>query len=212
MVKSSEAWLQDIVAQRRGRLKIFLGYAAGVGKTYRMLEEARTRLAAGDDVVIGHVESHGRAATAALIAGFEQIPEKLPVGQPTLLGELNVPAVIKRRPDVVLVDELAHTNAASWNQKRYQDIEEILTSGISVYTTINVQHIESLHDLVAQITGVDVHETVPDAWLHQADDIELIDIDPKVLLNRLTAGLIYPTDKVARTRPLLSATEINPVA
>lgn len=200
MVKSSEAWLQDIVAQRRGRLKIFLGYAAGVGKTYRMLEEAQTRLAAGDDVVIGHIESHGRAATAALISGFEQIPEKLPVGQPTLLGELNVPAVIKRRPDVVLVDELAHTNAASWNQKRYQDIEEILTSGISVYTTINVQHIESLHDLVAQITGVDVHETVPDAWLHQADDIELIDIDPKVLLNRLTAGLIYPTDKVARAQ------------
>ncbi|AQN80116.1 hypothetical protein A9176_07035 [Leuconostoc garlicum] len=200
MVKSSEAWLQDIVAQRRGRLKIFLGYAAGVGKTYRMLEEAHTRLAAGDDVVIGHVESHGRAATTDLIAGFEQIPEHLNVSQPTLVGELNVPTVIKRQPDVVLVDELAHTNAASWNKKRYQDIEEILTSGISVYTTINVQHIESLHDLVAQITGVDVQETVPDAWLKQADDIELIDIDPKVLLNRLAAGVIYPATKIARAQ------------
>lgn len=200
MVKSSEAWLQDIVAQRRGRLKIFLGYAAGVGKTYRMLEEAHTRLAAGDDVVIGHVESHDRAATTDLIVGFEQIPEHLNVSQPTLVGELNVPAVIKRQPDVVLVDELAHTNAASWNKKRYQDIEEILTSGISVYTTINVQHIESLHDLVAQITGVDVQETVPDAWLKQADDIELIDIDPKVLLNRLAAGVIYPATKIARAQ------------
>lgn len=200
MVKSSEAWLQDIVAQRRGRLKIFLGYAAGVGKTYRMLEEAHTRLAAGYDVVIGHVESHGRVATADLMAGFEQIPEHLNVSQPTLVGELNVPAVIKRQPDVVLVDELAHTNAASWNKKRYQDIEEILTSGISVYTTINVQYIESLHDLVAQITGVDVQETVPDAWLKQADDIELIDIDPKVLLNRLAAGVIYPAAKIARAQ------------
>ena len=200
MVKSSEAWLQDIVAQRRGRLKIFLGYAAGVGKTHRMLEEAHTRLAAGDDVVIGHVESHGRAATTDLIVGFEQSPEHLSVSQPTLVGELNVPAVIKRQPDVVLVDELAHTNAASWNKKRYQDIEEILTSGISVYTTINVQHIESLLDLVAQITGVNVQETVPDAWLKQADDIELIDIDPKVILNRLAAGVIYPATKIARAQ------------
>lgn len=200
MAKSSEAWLQDIVAQRRGRLKIFLGYAAGVGKTYRMLEEAHSRLSAGDDVVIGHIESHGRSATAHLIEGFEQIPEVPCVTQKTVISELNVQATIQRQPDVVLVDELAHTNASSWNKKRYQDIEEILTSGISVYTTLNVQHIESLHDLIGQITGVSVHETVPDAWIKKADDIELIDVDPKVLLNRLSTGRIYPTSHIARAQ------------
>lgn len=192
MAKNSDEWLKDVRNSERGRLKIFLGYAAGVGKTYRMLEEAHALLGSGVDVVIGHVEDHGREETAQLIGGFEQIPEITHNSNHNRLAEMNVKAIIERHPEIVIVDELAHTNTNSWNKKRYQDIYEILTAGISVYTTVNIQHIESLHGLITLITGVSVQEKVPDLFLEQADDIELIDVDPKVLLNRLQAGKIYP--------------------
>lgn len=193
MTKDAMAWLNEINASqvKRGRLKIFLGYAAGVGKTYRMLEEGHALLDAGVDIVIGYIETHQRAETAALVPGFEQVPVTEYTYRETVISELSVKNIIARQPDIVIIDELAHTNSSSWNRKRYQDIEEILSSGISVYTAINVQHFASLHELMRLITGVDVKETVPDSFINQADDIELIDIDPAVLLNRLEAGKIY---------------------
>lgn len=193
MTKDPIAWLNEINANqvKRGRLKIFLGYAAGVGKTYRMLEEGRALLDVGVDVVIGYVETHQRAETMTLVDGFEQIPVSEHKYRDTIISELSVKNIIARQPDIVIIDELAHTNSSSWNQKRYQDIEEILSSGISVYTAVNVQHLESLHELMHLITGVDVKETVPDSFIDGADDIELIDIEPAVLLNRLSAGKIY---------------------
>lgn len=193
MVKDARAWLDEInaAATKRGRLKIFLGYAAGVGKTYRMLEEGHALLEAGVDVVIGYIETHQRAETQALVAGFEVVAGTDHQYRETVITELSVKNIIARQPDVVIIDELAHTNSSSWNRKRYQDIEEILSSGISVYTAVNVQHLESLHELIKLITNVDVKETVPDSFITQADNLELIDIEPRVLLNRLEAGKIY---------------------
>src|SRR5262245_974359 len=177
---------------RRGKLKIFFGYAAGVGKTFAMLEAARREKAAGVDVVVGYVEPHGRPETEALLDGFETIPTRQVPYRGVNLREFDLDAALARRPRLILVDELAHTNAEGCRHaKRWQDVEELLAAGINVYTTLNVQHVESLNDVIAQITGTVVRETLPDAVLAQADELELIDITPDVLIDRLRAGKVY---------------------
>lgn len=189
---SPDALLEQAERENRGRLKIFLGAAPGVGKTYEMLMSGRAKLAEGVDVVIGVVETHGRKETEALVSGFEVIPRvKIDYkGRP--LEEMDLDAILLRRPQLVLVDELAHTNAAgSRHPKRYLDVEELLSRGIDVYTTMNVQHVESLNDVVAQITRIRVRETVPDSIVDRADDIEVIDITPDDLLKRLHDGKVY---------------------
>lgn len=178
--------------QEIGHLKIFFGYAAGVGKTYSMLEAAHAAKDRGIDVVIGYVEPHARPATAALIDGLEQLPVMIVNYKGINLNEFNLDQVIKRNPKLVLVDELAHTNAEECRHaKRYQDIEELLKAGIDVYTTVNVQHIESLNDMVASITGITVRERIPDHVFDNADQVELVDIEPEELTERLDAGKIY---------------------
>ena len=182
----------------RGRLKIFLGYAAGVGKTYAMLEEARQRKGEGRDLVAAYVESHGRPETDALLEGLEVIPPTRIAYQGVVLPEPDVDAVLARRPQIALVDELAHTNApGSRHEKRWQDVEELLAAGIDVYTTVNVQHFESLNDVVVQITGIAVRETVPDSLLDQAAEIRLVDIPPEDLLQRLREGKVYVPEQAA---------------
>lgn len=177
---------------RAGRLKIFLGAAPGVGKTYEMLLEAHARLKEGKDVVIGVVETHGRKETETLTEGLETIPRRRVDYKDRELDEMDLDAILERRPKLVLVDELAHTNAAgSRHPKRYLDVEEILNNGIDVYTTLNTQHVESLNDIVAQITHVRVRETVPDSILDRADAIELVDITPEDLIQRLKDGKVY---------------------
>ncbi len=185
--------------QARGTLKIFLGYAAGVGKTYAMLEAAHQRRDEGVDVVIGYVETHGRAETDALVAGLEVIPRRQISYQGAVLPEMDVDAIVARRPRLVLVDELAHTNApGSRHPKRYLDVEELLDAGIDVYTTMNVQHLESLNDVVAQITGVTVREKVPDSVLDEASAIEVVDLPPPELLQRLKEGKVYVPAQAAQ--------------
>jgi two-component system, OmpR family, sensor histidine kinase KdpD len=177
---------------RRGKLKIFFGYAAGVGKTYAMLEAARRELADGVDVVVGYVEPHARPDTLALLQGFEVIPPREVPYRGVTVREFDLDAALARRPTLILVDELAHTNAEGLRHaKRWQDVEELLSAGIGVWSTLNVQHVESLNDVIAQITGVVVRETLPDAVLERTDDIELIDITPEELIERLQAGKIY---------------------
>jgi len=176
----------------RGRLKIFLGAAPGVGKTYEMLVQARRRKLDGVDAVIGVVETHGRVETDLLTKGLETVPKKRMPYKGRVLAEMDLDAILQRRPRLVLVDELAHDNApGSRHPKRYLDVEELLASGIDVYTTLNVQHVESLNDVVAQITKVRVRETVPDSILDRADDIELVDLTPEDLLQRLKDGKVY---------------------
>ena len=178
----------------RGKLKIFLGYAAGVGKTFAMLEAGEQRRLDGRDTVGGYVESHGRFETDSLLAlsGLEVIPRTQIEYQGVTLPEMDIDAVLARKPEIVLVDELAHTNApGSRHEKRWQDVEELLAAGIDVYTTVNIQHFESLNDVVAQITGVIVRETVPDRLLDNAFDIKLVDIPPEDLLQRLKEGKVY---------------------
>jgi len=185
-------------AQKRGKLKIFLGYAAGVGKTYAMLEAAHQRKVAGVDVVIGYLETHGRAETEALVAGLEVIPRLQADYRGIRLPEMDVDGVLARRPQLALVDELAHTNApGSRHPKRYQDIEELLAAGIDVYTTVNIQHLESLNDVVAQITGVVVRETIPDRIFDEVHDIELVDLPPAELIARLHEGKVYVPEQAA---------------
>src|SRR6476660_3252082 len=175
-----------------GRLKIFVGAAPGVGKTYEMLQSAHAKRKAGADVVVGIVETHGRAETEALLAGLEVLPRKRLGYKDQMLWELDLDALIARRPQIALVDELAHTNApGSRHPKRYLDVEELLDHGIDVYTTVNIQHIESLNDVVAQITRVRVRETVPDSVFDRADAIELIDLTPDDLIQRLKEGKVY---------------------
>jgi two-component system sensor histidine kinase KdpD len=177
---------------QRGRLRIFFGYAAGVGKTFAMLEAAQRERANGADVVVGYVEPHGRPETEALLAGLESIPPKLIPYRGVTLREFDLDAALARRPHLILVDELAHTNVeGSRHTKRWQDVEELLQAGINVWTTLNVQHVESLNDIIAQITGIIVRETLPDAVLERADEIELIDITPEELLERLQEGKVY---------------------
>ena len=184
---------------RSGRLKIFIGAAPGVGKTYEMLSSAHARLKAGVDVVVGVVETHGRAETEALLKGLEVIPRKRLAYRDQTLEEMDLDAVIARRPQLALVDELAHTNApGSRHPKRYLDVEELLSHGIDVYTAINIQHIESLNDVVAQITHVRVRETVPDSVVDRADAIELIDLTPDDLIQRLKEGKVYVPKQAER--------------
>jgi two-component system sensor histidine kinase KdpD len=179
---------------RRGNLRICLGSAPGVGKTFAMLGEGRRRAERGTDVVIGIVETHGRPKTAALLDGFEVVPRRRATYRDT---ELDVPAVLARRPELVLVDELAHSNApGSPNPKRWQDIDELLDAGIDVLSTVNVQHLESLNDVVESITGVRQRETVPDGWVRGAEQIEVVDITPEALHRRLAHGNIYPPEKL----------------
>jgi len=189
---SPDALLADAERETRGRLKIFLGAAPGVGKTYEMLMSGRARKAEGIDVAIGVVETHGRRETQALVDGFEVIPRAHIEYKGRLLDEMDIDAVLGRRPQLVLVDELAHTNApGSRHPKRYMDVLEILTQGIDVYTTLNIQHVESLNDVVAQITRVRVRETVPDSIIDRADDVEIIDLTPGDLIKRLHEGKVY---------------------
>jgi two-component system sensor histidine kinase KdpD len=170
---------QEEAQQTRGKLKIFFGAVAGVGKTYAMLEAARARRTEGVDIVVGWIETHGRAETEALLQGLETLPRRQVKYRGATLYEFDLDAALARRPTLILVDELAHTNApGSRHAKRWQDIVELLDAGISVYTTVNVQHLESLNDVVAQITRVIVRETVPDSILEQADEVELIDLPP----------------------------------
>jgi two-component system sensor histidine kinase KdpD len=183
----------------RGKLKIFLGYAAGVGKTYAMLEAAHQRKDQGIDVVVGYVETHNRVETEELLKGLDVLPRKQVEYHQAVLPELDADAVLRRRPQLVLVDEFAHTNAPdSRHPKRYQDVEEILDAGIDVYTTLNVQHLESMNDVVAQVTGVIVRETVPDRVIDEASEIEVIDLPPDELLTRLKEGKVYIPEQAAR--------------
>jgi two-component system sensor histidine kinase KdpD len=166
--------------QKRGELRIYLGAAPGVGKTYAMLGEAHRRLERGTDVIAAVVETHGRKKTAELLEGIELVPPHFVAYRGSSFPELDVPAVLARQPQVVLVDELAHTNTpGSKNPKRWQDIEELLDAGITVISTVNVQHLESLNDVVAQITGIEQQETVPDEVVRAAAQIELVDITPE---------------------------------
>lgn len=183
----------------RGKLKIFLGYVAGVGKTYAMLEAAQQRVAEGFDLVVGYVETHGRAETERLLESLEVIPRRQIEHRGVKLPEMDLDAVLARHPQIALVDELAHTNApGSRHAKRYQDVLELLEAGIDVYTTLNIQHLESLNDIVAQITGTLVRETVPDRLLDEAHDIELIDLPSAELLQRLQEGKVYVPEQAAR--------------
>ena len=181
----------------RGRLKVYVGMAAGVGKTYAMLEEGHQLLAEGKDVVIAWLESHGRAETAAMAEGIEVVPPREVVHRGITLREMDTPAVIARRPEVALVDELAHTNAPdSPHPKRYSDVEDLLLAGIDVISTVNVQHLESLNDRVYELTEVRVRETIPDAVLLDADEVVLVDLTPEALQARLRAGKVYPAERV----------------
>ncbi len=183
----------------RGSLKVFFGYAAGVGKTYSMLENAQRAKATGREVVVGYVEPHGRPETEALLAGLEVLPLREYEYRGVTLGDFDVDAALARRPDLLLVDELAHTNAVGCrHEKRWQDVEDLLAAGINVWTTLNVQHIESLNDVIGQITGVTVRETVPDRAFDLADDLELVDITPEELLLRLKAGKVYVPEQAQR--------------
>src|SRR5437588_2572086 len=184
-------------AHRRGRLRVYLASAAGSGKTYTMLNEGHRREGRGTDVVIGYVETHGRPETEAQIGDLEIIPRKKVTYRGVTLEEMDSEAIIARHPQVALIDELAHTNVpGSKHTKRYQDVEEILGVGINVVTTLNIQHLESLNDLVASITGVRVRETLPDWILDQADEVELVDISPYALRQRMRHGNIYPPDRI----------------
>ncbi len=185
--------------KHRGKLKIFLGYIAGVGKTYEMLKAAHLRMAEGVEVRIGYVETHGRKETDALLEGLTVIPRKMMKYREVTLPEFDLDAALQCKSAIILVDELAHTNVpGSRHTKRYQDVEELLDAGIDVYTTLNVQHIESLNDVVAQITGVIVRETVPDRVIDEADEIEVVDLAPPELLQRLREGKVYVPDMAAR--------------
>ncbi|PWX62997.1 histidine kinase, partial [Clostridium perfringens] len=177
---------------KRGKLKIFFGYAAGVGKTYAMLEAAHSAIAMGLDVVVGYIEPHTRPETLALLEGLELLPNLEVAYRGLVLREFNLDLALSRKPDLIIVDELAHTNVKGLrHEKRYSDIEELLDAGIDVYTTLNVQHIESLNDVVASITNIVVKERIPDRIFKNAFQIELIDVDPSVLIERLNSGKIY---------------------
>lgn len=186
-------------AGARGRHRVYLGIAPGVGKTYTALEELHRRKERGTDVVIGFLETHGRQKTADLAAGLETVPRKQIPYKGVTLEEMDTDAVVARRPAVALVDELAHTNApGSTHQKRWEDVEDLLDAGITVISTVNIQHLESLADIIENITGVKVHERVPDRLIDQADEVELIDMTPHALRRRMEHGNIYPEDRAER--------------
>ncbi len=181
----------------RGHYKIFLGMAAGVGKTYRMLLEGKAEKESGRDVVIAYLEPHGRAETEAQAAGLERLPTRRVPYREATLEEMDLPAIFVRAPEVALIDELAHTNAPGLEHaKRYEDIDDVLEAGIDVFSTVNVQHLEALNDQVAELTGVRVRETFPDTVLASADEVVLVDLTPEALIDRLRAGKIYPPERV----------------
>jgi two-component system, OmpR family, sensor histidine kinase KdpD len=189
--------ISGVEASRRGHHKVFLGMAAGVGKTYQMLREGQAEAENGRDVVIGYFEPHGREETVAQVDGLEVIPRRRVAYRDSTLEEMDLPAVLERRPELALIDELAHTNAPGVeHEKRWQDVEDVLASGIDVFSTVNVQHLESLNDQVAELTGIRVRETVPDAVVGAADEVVLIDITPQGLVERLIAGKVYPPERV----------------
>jgi two-component system sensor histidine kinase KdpD len=195
--RRAQDFLELVERSRRGRLKLYIGFAAGVGKTYRMLEEAHAFQKRGIDVAVGLVETHGRAETAALVDGLEVVPRKRIEYRGVQVEEMDLDAILTRKPGVVIVDEIAHTNVpGSRNRKRYQDVVQLLDAGINVIGAVNVQHLESLNDLVQRVTGVTVRETVPDSFLKQADQIVNLDLAIEDLQERLRTGRIYAADKV----------------
>lgn len=196
---SPEQFLSLIRRQQRGRLKIYLGFAAGVGKTYEMLQEGQRLKRQGVDVVVGCVETHGRAETAALVEGLEHVQRNRIEYRGVVLEEMDLDAILARRPTVCLVDELAHTNAPQCrNSKRYQDVEELLRAGINVISTLNIQHLESLYNLVEKATGIKVKERIPDYVLGLADQLVNVDVSAEDLRERLLGGKIYPAERVER--------------
>jgi two-component system, OmpR family, sensor histidine kinase KdpD len=185
------------VTSDRGHLKVFIGMAAGVGKTYRMLQEGQAEAEAGRDVVVGYLEPHGRMETVAQGEGLEFVPRRRVRYRDTDLEEMDLPAVLARAPELCLIDELAHTNAPGVeHEKRYEDVRDVLAAGIDVFSTVNVQHLESLNDQVTQLTGVRVRETIPDAVLSAADETVLVDVTPEALIGRLRAGKVYAPERV----------------
>src|ERR1700727_112832 len=181
----------------KGRYKIFLGMAAGVGKTFRMLQEGQAEAEAGRDVVIGYLEPHGRAETVAQARNLELIPRRRVLYRGTEIEEMDLPAILLRNPELCLIDELAHTNAPGLEHaKRSDDIADVLAAGIDVFSTVNVQHLESLNDQVAELTGTRMRETVPDAVIASADDVVLIDVTPESLVQRLLEGKVYPPERI----------------
>ncbi len=185
------------MAPRRGRHRVFLGMAAGVGKTYRMLQEGQAEAEAGRDVVIGYLEPHDRPETIAQAEGLETVPRRRVRYRDTVLEEMDLQAVLRRAPELCLVDEIAHTNAPGVeHEKRYEDVDDIVAAGIDVYSTVNVQHLESLNDQVCDLTGVRVRETIPDAVLARADEVVLMDLTPEALLDRLREGKVYPPGRI----------------
>jgi two-component system, OmpR family, sensor histidine kinase KdpD len=200
MTKTPEEWLNEVSPEKpRGIFKLFLGYAPGVGKTYSMLSEAIRRASRGEDVVVGVVESHGRKATAELAGKLDRIPARKLEYKGTLFEEMDVDAIFARKPAVVVVDELAHTNIeGSKHAKRYEDVMELLEAKIDVLSTMNVQHVESVGPTVQQITGVQVRETIPDWVMQRVDEIVLADLTPQALKKRMERGDIYPVDRAQR--------------
>jgi two-component system, OmpR family, sensor histidine kinase KdpD len=185
------------VADARGHLKVFIGMAPGVGKTYRMLQEGVSEAENGRDVVVGYLESHGRAETLAQVDGLEIVPRREVVYRGTPLQEMDLPAVLARAPELCLIDELAHTNAPGLeHEKRYEDVRDVIDAGIDVFSTVNVQHLESLNDQVTQLTGSRTRETIPDEVLSSADEVVLIDVTPETLIARLRAGKVYGPERV----------------
>jgi two-component system, OmpR family, sensor histidine kinase KdpD len=197
--KTPDEWLAAVDTQKRGRFKVFLGYAPGVGKTFSMLSEAVRRRSRGEDIVIGIVETHGRVRTAELANQLEQVPRKQMEYKGTLFEEMDVDAILARKPEVVLIDELAHTNIeGSVHAKRFQDVLQILEAEIDVLSTLNIQHVESITPRVQSLTGITVRETVPDWVLDRADEVVLSDLTPEALVTRMSRGDIYPQERVER--------------
>lgn len=186
-----------LAGRRRGSLRVFLGMAAGVGKTYRMLLEGHGEQENGRDVVIGLLETHGRVDTATLAEGLPFVPRRRVKYRETVLEEMDLPAILRRAPELCLIDELAHTNAPGVEHaKRFEDVEEVLAAGIDVLSTLNVQHLESLNDQIAELSGIRVRETIPDAVLGRADEVVMIDLTPEALIDRLRAGKVYPAERI----------------
>jgi two-component system, OmpR family, sensor histidine kinase KdpD len=195
--KRAQDFLELVQRSKRGRLKLYVGFAAGVGKTYRMLEEAHALGKRGTDIVIGYVETHDRAETAALLDGLEVVPRRQIVYRGLTVEEMDLDAVLARHPEIAIVDELPHTNVpGSKHAKRYEDVLELLDAGINVIGAFNVQHLESLKDVVERITGITVRETIPDTFLKQADQVVNLDLATEDLLDRLQSGKIYAPHKV----------------
>src|SRR5438270_4267621 len=200
MPKTPEQWLEEASSQeKRGIFKLFLGYAPGVGKTYNMLSEGIRRQSRGEDVVIGIIETHGRKGVAELASKLEAVPRREMEYKGASFDEMDVDAILARKPHVVLVDELAHTNVeGSKHRKRYEDVLEVLDASIDVLSTMNIQHLESATPLVQSVTGIQVRETVPDWVLQRVNEVVMIDLTPEALQNRMRRGDVYPQERVGR--------------